>query len=64
MTMKAKYMWIRTFAIILLLLIPNPASANSRLKDISHIAGVRGNSLIGYGLVNCHLRMLNGLQDF
>ena len=42
---------IRSLAIIVLLLIPNPASANSRLKDISHIAGVRGNSLIGYGLV-------------
>ena len=44
-------MWARIIAILLVILTVGPASANSRLKDISHIAGVRGNSLIGYGLV-------------
>ena len=45
-------MWVRIITVILLLSFAGPApAANSRLKDISHIAGVRGNSLIGYGLV-------------
>ena len=45
-------MWVRTIAIVLLLSFAGPAQASgSRLKDISHISGVRGNSLVGYGLV-------------
>ncbi len=45
-------MWVRIIAVVLLLSFAGPApAANSRLKDISHIAGVRGNALIGYGLV-------------
>jgi len=44
-------MWLRSIVIILVLLVPSPGAADSRLKDISHIDGVRGNSLIGYGLV-------------
>ena len=45
-------MWVRVIAIMLVLSFTSPVSlAESRLKDISHIAGVRSNSLIGYGLV-------------
>ncbi len=44
-------MWIRIIALLLVFVTVGPASANSRLKDISHIAGVRGNTLMGYGLV-------------
>ena len=45
-------MWVRVITIILVRSFTSPVSlAESRLKDISHIAGVRGNSLIGYGLV-------------
>ena len=52
MKAKGKQMWARIIAVVLLLSFAGPApAANSRLKDISHIAGVRGNSLIGYGLV-------------
>ena len=44
-------MWIRIIALLLVFVTVGPASANSRLKDISHIVGVRGNTLMGYGLV-------------
>ena len=45
-------MWVRTIAIVLLLSFAGPAqTSGSRLKDISHISGVRGNSLVGHGLV-------------
>ena len=45
-------MWLRIIATVLILVTASPdLSANSRIKDISHIAGIRGNSLIGYGLV-------------
>lgn len=41
----------RALALILILALATPAFPLSRIKDIGHIAGVRGNSLIGYGLV-------------
>src|SRR5688572_27071787 len=37
--------------VFVLLLFADPALAASRVKDIGHIAGVRGNTLNGYGLV-------------
>src|SRR5688572_30979969 len=41
----------RIVALILMVLVTTPAPAASRIKDLGHIVGVRGNSLIGYGLV-------------
>ncbi len=41
----------RLLASILILLLSAPAFAGSRIKDIAHFSGVRGNSLVGYGLV-------------
>ena len=42
----------RIVALILMILVATPAApAASRIKDLGHIVGVRGNSLIGYGLV-------------
>lgn len=38
-------------AFLAVLMLSASANAESRLKDISHIAGVRGNALFGYGLV-------------
>ena len=45
-------MWrlLRTLSITILLLAAGPANAE-RIKDLSTIAGVRNNQLIGYGLV-------------
>ena len=39
------------FVIIVLLMITTPSYANSRIKDIADFEGVRGNMLVGYGLV-------------
>ncbi|VAW01974.1 Flagellar P-ring protein FlgI [hydrothermal vent metagenome] len=46
-------MWFRVQVFVLLLLVffASPALANSRIKDIADIEGVRENALIGYGLV-------------
>jgi flagellar P-ring protein precursor FlgI len=38
-------------ALTLICSLSVPAFAQSRIKDIGHISGVRGNSLLGYGLV-------------
>src|SRR6185369_9616914 len=38
-------------ASILICSLSVPAFAQVRIKDIGHISGVRGNSLLGYGLV-------------
>jgi len=38
-------------ASILICSLSVPAFAQARIKDIGHISGVRGNSLLGYGLV-------------
>lgn len=37
--------------IVALLLIATPVSAATRIKDIADVKGVRGNQLVGYGLV-------------
>jgi flagellar P-ring protein precursor FlgI len=45
---------MRGFAIVIVLTLTNlsqPAAASSRIKDVAHFAGVRNNSLAGYGLV-------------
>lgn len=39
------------FLLLLLLLLPAEAAFAARLKDITHLQGVRNNQLIGYGLV-------------
>ena len=44
-------MWIRVIALTLIALSALPGLAGPRIKDIGRFAGVRGNSLIGYGLV-------------
>jgi flagellar P-ring protein precursor FlgI len=44
-------MWIRVIALTLAVINALPAAAGPRIKDIGRFAGVRGNSLIGYGLV-------------
>lgn len=36
---------------LILLILPHPASALSRIKDIAEFEGVRENQLVGYGLV-------------
>jgi len=41
----------RLLAVTLILLLSAPAFAGSRIKDIGHVSGVRGNTLMGYGLV-------------
>jgi flagellar P-ring protein precursor FlgI len=41
----------RLLALTLVLFLSVPAQAASRIKDIGHFAGVRSNSLVGYGLV-------------
>ena len=38
-------------AVALILALSIPAHAQTRIKDIAHISGVRGNTLVGYGLV-------------
>ena len=38
-------------ALALILAISIPMTAQTRIKDIAHISGVRSNSLVGYGLV-------------
>ena len=38
-------------AVFMVLLVPVGAGANSRIKDLANIEGVRQNQLIGYGLV-------------
>jgi len=38
-------------ALVLILAMSIPIHAQTRIKDIAHISGVRGNSLVGYGLV-------------
>jgi flagellar P-ring protein precursor FlgI len=38
-------------AAALILALSIPAHAQTRIKDIAHISGVRGNTLVGYGLV-------------
>jgi flagellar P-ring protein precursor FlgI len=44
---------ISAFLLILFdsLVVPAPAQANSRIKDIADVEGVRENQLVGYGLV-------------
>jgi flagellar P-ring protein precursor FlgI len=37
--------------LLLLLLVPAPAPGQVRIKDIADIEGIRGNQLVGYGLV-------------
>lgn len=44
-------MKIRLTALTLILALATPAFSRSRIKDLGHFAGVRSNSLIGYGLV-------------
>jgi flagellar P-ring protein precursor FlgI len=44
-------MWIRIIALTLLVINALPAVAGPRIKDIGRFAGVRGNTLSGYGLV-------------
>jgi flagellar P-ring protein precursor FlgI len=44
-------MWIRVIALTLLVMSPLPSLAASRVKDIGRFAGVRSNTLTGYGLV-------------
>ncbi len=52
MKVRRRHIWVRISAAVLCLSVAGPAlPANSRLKDISHIAGVRSNAVIGYGLV-------------
>jgi len=41
----------RLFVLALIVALSTPAFAASRIKDIGHFAGVRSNSLMGYGLV-------------
>src|ERR1700677_1423830 len=41
---------MRSFAVLILLLSVSSAQA-ARLKDIANIRGVRGNQLVGYGVV-------------
>jgi len=38
-------------ALLAVLLASNPAAAQVRIKDISDVDGIRGNQLVGYGLV-------------
>ena len=38
-------------AVALILALSIPVHAQTRIKDIAHISGVRGNTLVGYGLV-------------
>ncbi len=40
-----------TFALAALLLAAAPAQAQERVKDLASVGGVRGNALVGYGLV-------------
>jgi flagellar P-ring protein FlgI len=42
---------VAAVCVLLALLLATPTFAASRIKDIGHFAGVRSNSLIGYGLV-------------
>src|SRR5438477_6222127 len=44
-------MWIRTIVLGLILANAPAAFSATRIKDIGHFAGVRNNSLTGYGLV-------------
>lgn len=45
------YSAIISLALFALVLLPNAASAQSRIKDIVNFEGVRDNQLVGYGLV-------------
>jgi flagellar P-ring protein FlgI len=38
-------------ALVLIIALSTPGHAQTRIKDIAHISGVRANSLVGYGLV-------------
>lgn len=42
---------MRRLLALLLLMLPTPAAAQDRVRDLAHFAGVRGNALVGYGLV-------------
>ena len=43
-------MWLRGF-LVLCLLLPAPAVASSRIKDLTNVESIRDNPLVGYGLV-------------
>jgi flagellar P-ring protein precursor FlgI len=49
--MRPLFLWLSLFFASFLLLFPAAAQANVKIKDIVDIEGVRGNDLVGYGLV-------------
>jgi flagellar P-ring protein FlgI len=46
-----KRLFALLLALMMILALSRPVHAQSRIKDIAHFSGVRGNSLVGYGLV-------------
>ena len=40
-----------TLALLVAALMPGPAAATQRIKDMANVSGVRSNQLVGYGLV-------------
>jgi len=46
-----KTLWSALLAVVMAVSVPVCAGANSRIKDLANIEGVRQNQLIGYGLV-------------
>lgn len=43
--------WLSAALALLILLVPGPAGATSRIKDLTEVEGLRDNPLVGYGLV-------------
>jgi flagellar P-ring protein precursor FlgI len=49
--MFSNRMWVKTFVLALLLVLVAESAHAVRIKDLTNVRGVRGNQLIGFGLI-------------